>query len=150
MHEVVPVLGEDRLGVELDAAEVRADHPVHVAGDRVGVDVDAGQVLAAIIGSDAGMSEAVQTLAPGAIVKLSFASARNGDANALTRDRLCHAPGCFISVDVATDLINGRDGLSNITFWIDGEMAKAITSSSRMQQQTQQARERRHAFPGRL
>ena len=38
MEQVVAVLGEDRLGVELDAAEVRPDDRVDVAGGRVGLD----------------------------------------------------------------------------------------------------------------
>ena len=41
VDQVVAVLGEDRLGVELDAAEVRAADQVDVAGLRVGLDLDA-------------------------------------------------------------------------------------------------------------
>ena len=38
VDQVVAVLGEDRLGVELDAAVVRAGERVDVAGGRVGLD----------------------------------------------------------------------------------------------------------------
>ena len=38
VDQVVAVLGEDRLGVELDAAEVRPGDLVHVAGGLVALD----------------------------------------------------------------------------------------------------------------
>ena len=41
VHQVVAALGEDRLGVELQAAVVRTGERVDVTGVRVGVDADA-------------------------------------------------------------------------------------------------------------
>src|SRR6476469_4515903 len=41
VHQIGAVLSEDRLGVELDAAEVRSTHEVDVARLRIGLDAEA-------------------------------------------------------------------------------------------------------------